>query len=358
MTGAPDRPKLMVPMHSDNWALALASGYLGPSLRSDPAIDVQTLAGGSVLAFQGESIPAWAIGYGDDGPRVVLELGSNLPRSDGASGGVILPGLVRTTSVAIAHFGDDDQRRNFMASYSPFPDVPIALVASTTGGFSVDSAAREVPRIDAVPANVDARRAIDYFGGWAGGLFQALLAGKHEFAIQRHLQQPGSTPAQSASSLLLALHPSASALDCAIWETLVEVLSEKAVARGFDKSEVLQEVGSRLETRVDDKKGAQAWLTTSRKVVRAEIDPPQLDDQRGIGQRAALAALLSPDPRSALSLGETLGAGPIVQLLAMVVALLRLRQAAARQPCRHCREQASWGDSGLDQGTARPAAAS
>jgi hypothetical protein len=39
-----------------------------------------------------------------------------------------------------------------------------------------------------------------------------------------------------------------------------------------------------------------------------------------------------------------------------VVALLRLRQAAARQSCRHCREQAPGRNSGLDQGTARPAA--
>jgi len=39
-----------------------------------------------------------------------------------------------------------------------------------------------------------------------------------------------------------------------------------------------------------------------------------------------------------------------------VVALLGLRQAAARQSCRHCREQALGRDPGLDQGTARPPA--
>jgi hypothetical protein len=39
-----------------------------------------------------------------------------------------------------------------------------------------------------------------------------------------------------------------------------------------------------------------------------------------------------------------------------VVALLGLRQAAARQSCRHYREQASGRDPGLDQGTSRPPA--
>src|SRR5712671_601680 len=38
------------------------------------------------------------------------------------------------------------------------------------------------------------------------------------------------------------------------------------------------------------------------------------------------------------------------------VALFGLRQAAARQSCRHCREQAPGRDPGLDQGTARPPA--
>src|SRR5882672_10698984 len=39
-----------------------------------------------------------------------------------------------------------------------------------------------------------------------------------------------------------------------------------------------------------------------------------------------------------------------------VVALFGLRQAAARQSCRHCREQTPGRDPGLDQGTARPPA--
>ena len=39
-----------------------------------------------------------------------------------------------------------------------------------------------------------------------------------------------------------------------------------------------------------------------------------------------------------------------------IIAVLRLRQTAARQSCRHCREQAARGDPGLDQGTARPPA--
>ena len=321
MTGSPSKPTLLIPIHADNWALALASGYVGPSLRSDPAVDIQELAGGSVLAFHGNVIPAWAIDYGEGGPRVLLEMEATSNTPDGPGGVVLLPGVVRATRINLVRFADEGQQRNFVASYSLFPDVPVALVPSAIGGFSIDRSAQQAPKIDGTPINIEARRAIEYFAGWAGGLFEELLAGKHEAAIRQHLRQPGDEPATLASSLLQSLHSSASALDRAIWGTVIEVLSERAEARGFDKSEVLQQVGLRLgESRVEDLEGAQAWISTCTKVVKASIDPPPFDDQRHIGQRAALAALLSPDPRSAVSLTESLGAGPIVQTLAVVAA--------------------------------------
>ncbi|MBR1274280.1 hypothetical protein [Bradyrhizobium sp. AUGA SZCCT0283] len=321
MTASPSKPTLLVPMHADNWALALASGYVGPSLRSDPAVDIQNLAGGSVLAFPGDVVPAWAINYGEGGPRVLLEVEATSNAQDGPGGVVLLPDIVRATRITLVRFADEEQQRNFVTSYSLFPDVPVALVPSVIGGFSIDSTAHQVPKIDGTPIDIEARRAIEYFAGWVGGLFDELLAGKHEAAIRQHLRQPGDKPAALGSSLLQSLHSSASALDRAIWGTVIEVLSERAAAHGFDKSEVLQQVAQRLEeSRVEDLEGAQAWISICTKVVRASIDPPPLDDQRHIGQRAALAALLSPDPRSAASLAETLGAGPIVQSLAMVAA--------------------------------------
>lgn len=321
MVRSPSKSRLLIPMHADNWALALASGYIGASLRSDPAVDIQELAGGSILAFQGDVIPIWAINYGEDGPRVVLEIEADDGVTPVAAGFVLLPGVIRATRVTIVRFMDEEQQRNFLASYSLFPDVPVSLVPGAVGGVSIDSSLDQVPKIDRNPIDSSARHNLEYYAGWAGGLFEQLSAGKHEAAIRHHLRQPGNSPAALASSLLKLLHPSASALDVRIWEATIEVLSKHAPAHGFDRSEVVHEVSTLLiDLRANDAEGAEAWISTCKEVIGAEIDPPPLDDEGHIGQRAALAALLSPDARSAASLSETLAAGPIVQSLAMVAA--------------------------------------
>ena len=65
------RPNLLVPIHADSWALALASGYLGGTLKSDPAEDVQSLGKGAIIAFC-EKVPNWALQEGESGTRVLL----------------------------------------------------------------------------------------------------------------------------------------------------------------------------------------------------------------------------------------------------------------------------------------------
>lgn len=321
MVEPPSKPRLFIPMHADNWALALSSGYVGPSLRSDPAVDIQNLAGGSILAFQDGTVPVWAIKYGEDGPRVLLEVEANEGVTVGSAGLVLLPGVIRATRVTAVRFMDEEQQRNFVASYSLFPDVPVSLIPHTIGGISIDRTVDQVPEIEGGPIDSEARHRLEYYAGWAGGLFEQLCAGKHETAIREHLRRPGNSPATLASSFLQLLNPSVSALDLAVWETTIEALSKQAPAHGFDRSEVLQEVATRLrDQRIVDAEGAEAWISTCKKVIAAAIDPPPLDDDQHIGQRAALAALLSPDARSAASLTETLGAGTIVQTLAMVAA--------------------------------------
>lgn len=312
--------RLLVPIHTDNWALALASGYVGTAVQSDRAIDVQVLAAGSVLAFQGQIIPRWAMEYGDQGPRVVLEIEGEHLTERPASEPLILSGPIRVTQVLVARFASEDERRNFVASYTPFPDVPVKLVETAIGGFAIADVPAGTPPSRRDLTDLTPRRNLEYLGGWAGGLVEALLEGSHDQAIQQHLRDAGSSPFELATSLLRNLHPAATELDHAIWGTVVEVLSERAAARGFDKGEVLQEIGARLSDRTRDSEGAQSWVATCRKVVHAIVDPPSLDDQKRIGQRAGLASLLAHDVRSATSLGETLNAGPVVQLLAMVAA--------------------------------------
>ncbi|WLA74068.1 hypothetical protein QIH77_02185 [Bradyrhizobium diazoefficiens] len=284
-------------------------------------MDIQKLAGGSILAFRGETVPVWAINYGEDGPRVVLEVEANDGGTVGSAGFVLLPGVIRATRVTRVRFMDEEQQHNFFASYSLFPEVPVSLIPHTIGGISIDGSVDKVPEIGGDPIDSTARNSLEYYAGWAAGLFEQLRAGKHETAIREHLRQPGNSPATLASSFLQLLNPSASALDVAVWGATIEALSKQAPAHGFDRSEVLQEVAVRLRDQgAADPESAETWISTCKKVIAAAIDPPPLDDDEHIGQRAALAALLSPDARSAASLTETLGAGPIVQTLAMVAA--------------------------------------
>ncbi|QNP45664.1 hypothetical protein H9L14_14250 [Sphingomonas sediminicola] len=74
----------LVPLHADNFALALASGYVGGSLKEDAAKDFQSPAGEGLLGFN-DSVPTWALSEGEPGDRVIVAIPREGPRQSMAS---------------------------------------------------------------------------------------------------------------------------------------------------------------------------------------------------------------------------------------------------------------------------------
>lgn len=318
--------QLFVPMHADNWALALTAAYLGTPLREDAARDVQALVSSGIVAFAG-GVPEWAFEYGDPGPKIVLELRQGIPRAE--EGDLVhVEGFRRVCDVAAAIFHSADDLANFNASYSAFPDVPVALVPCRVGQVPVVRGTEAATLQPVAENNVSAlsrRFELDWYGGWAAGICDLARNGRFDNELAAYLAavpKGGRTVYSVASALLSAMHPEAEAVDQAIWGTVVEVTSLRRAGRGFDKTNVLSEVAERIQERItpDQRDAVNAWVETCRKVVKALVDPPPLDDRRRLGQRAALAVLLAPDARAAASLDQSLSAGARVKALATVAA--------------------------------------
>ena len=69
---------LLVPMLAVNWALCLASGFIGGRPRHDCGQDAQALFPDGVVGCTGKLAP-WLLAHGEPGDRVVLKL--SLPAS-------------------------------------------------------------------------------------------------------------------------------------------------------------------------------------------------------------------------------------------------------------------------------------
>lgn len=312
-SGAVERSEsteVLVPLHADNWALGLASGYLGGSLRPDPAADIQTAAGEGLVGFTGK-IPSWAMALGDDGPRVILAIaGSDYVEDRGV---MVLQSPLRVTAVSKVLFEDDAALQNFHASYDAFPDVPGKLVEDQAGWSAAVELAPDGERT--LPSSMSSwpRRDLDFLGGWAAAVVRFLEAGELDQQLVAFLASPAAGLEEIARNFLLAIEPHSSELDIAIWTATVAALDRRYGKRGFDRQEFLAEIAVSVECHGEE---AHAWARGCKKVIDAEIDVPNLDDGGNLGRRAALAVLLAHEPRELPALEEVLGAGLKVIALA------------------------------------------
>lgn len=303
--------ELLVPMHADNFALALAAGYVGGSLKNDAAQDLQSSAGDGLIGFNAE-VPVWAILEGESGDRVLLCVerhGEEEPRPGSAE---MLVGPMRVTSLQRAYFKDGASLANFNASYEAFPDVPIGIVKLATKWPVSDE--RERPgNMQANPVDLARRRQeLDFICGFAAGLVELLAEDTFDDAICRFLQKSGSNLADNAQNLLLSLEPRSSQVDIAIWRATMEALRSRFSRRGFDRRELLAEVEKRLANHGPE---VNSWVRGCQKVIDAEIDIPSLADGAKIGRRAALAIMLSYEPSGLKELESSFQTGPRVRAL-------------------------------------------
>ncbi|MBD58514.1 MAG: hypothetical protein CL808_00095 [Citromicrobium sp.] len=303
--------ELLVPIHADNFALALASGYLGGSLKSDAARDLQSYAANGLFAFIGE-VPAWAISEGEDGDRVLLSLAGKGEAAPGPGTMELLAGPERITRVRSAYFRDEASLANFNASYDAFPDVPMNIVELAAKWPVRETGDRPVDLQELRVEQPGRRSDLDFLGGLAAGIIDLLAESTFDEAICKFLDEPGSNIAGNGQKLLLALEPRSSQVDVSIWTATIEALRSRFGKRGFDRREFLAEVEGRL---ADHGPEAESWVRGCQKVIDAEIDIPSLADGEKIGRRAALAIILSHEPSGLEELESNLETGPRVRAL-------------------------------------------
>lgn len=311
--------EVLIPMHADNWALSLGSGYLGPDPSKDRSSDIQSGLRNHMIAFR-ERVPSAAL---SGGSSVVLSASLVVPTGQEDQEVIFLNDLLRVTAVKAARFENEDERRNFIASYSLFPDIPLGLIECVTGGIERSLLEIQIPPEPSGEDLSSARKRRDYFGGLAAGLITLLETTPFETEVSRligGIDGPGNI-CDVAADLLKSFHPEATQEDEMIWCTTIEVLSERASERGFDREELLEEIARRAALAAKTPSEAlRVWVETCEKVVRSLIDPPALDDRRSIGQRAALGAILAPDFQSSSMLGTTIEVGPRVKALVTIAA--------------------------------------
>lgn len=304
--------EFLAPLHADNFALALASGYIGGSLKEDAAEDIQSSAGDGVVGFN-DSVPAWALSEGEPGDRVIVGIPrEGRPPEKGHP--ELLSGPIRITSVKSVYFKDDASLANFVASYDAFPDVATSLVEKKVN-WPVTDMDRPSSFNFKRPSEASPRAQLDFFGGFGAGLVQVFASSEFDDALRSFLQQPGTGVAENARSLLLALEPRSSGLDWAIWGAAVEALRKRFGKKGFDRREFLADIEADVISLGPE---AESWVKGCQKVIDAEIDIPSLADNEKIGRRAALAIMLSHDPSGLDDLQENLEAGPMVRALVTV----------------------------------------
>lgn len=310
------RWETLVPIHVDNFALALASGYVGGSLKGDAAQDLQAFNGNDLLGFCGE-VPLWAILEGESGDRVLLcferegaevpELGA-MERCDGP---------LRITRLKKAYFKSEESLANFVASYDAFPDVPINVTQFSTN-WPVSEAVGRPSNLHQIPIDrPDRRQDLDFFGGFAAGLVELLAEGNLDNAISSFLRSPGNGILENGRNFLIAIEPRSSQSDVAIWTATIEALRARFGKRGFDRREFLADVEQRL---TDSGSEVESWIRGCQKVIDAEIDIPSFADSEKAGRRAALALILSHEPSGLEDIENNLGAGPRVRALVAVAA--------------------------------------
>ncbi|MBX9463219.1 MAG: hypothetical protein KL840_09700 [Aquamicrobium sp.] len=303
--------KLLVPMHADNFALALAAGYVGGSLKVDAAQDLQTHAGDGLIGFRGE-VPSWAILEGEPGDRVLLCIEQNGEEVSKPGRMETLDGPLRVTSFQAAYFKDEASLVNFNASYDAFPDVAIGIVKCRTNWpVYAENDRPEGMQIERIGVP-NRRQDLDFHGGFGAGVVELLTQGTFDEAIRKFLQTPGSDLSGTARNLLMSLEPRSSQVDIAIWCATTEALRARFGKRGFDRRDFLHDVEDRLVSRGEE---VDSWIRGCQKVIDAEIDIPSLADGEKIGRRAALAIILSHEPSGLEELESNLEAGPHVRAL-------------------------------------------
>lgn len=286
--------------------------------------DVQVRYSPGTIGFE-EMPPSWALECDEPGAIVVLKAavpGEQITKKDGI---LFLPGLTRITHVTEAIFANQSELENFLASYAPFPDVPVDLipcvVSSQPDDLFAGGASKEAIEelLEIVTVNFEER---DAYCGWGAGLVNLMEAGGLDRELQDYFarisrEQSAISFTDRVEQLLLALDPSATEVDLGILSAVTNSAMNLRSTQGFDRLRLLESVEAWLSGKGKTDSKYSKWLDVAKDVVSARRDPPPLGDEGSLGQRAGLAFLLAHEPDTI----EYLEAGEKVKALVYLLAL-------------------------------------
>ncbi|WP_170610703.1 hypothetical protein [Ruegeria arenilitoris] len=321
---------LYIPLHNENWALSLSRGYLGYPPTEDTVQDVQARYSQGTVGFE-EMPPSWAMECDEPGAIIVLKATVPSDLVVKKQGTLLLPGLTRISSVKEAIFANQSELDNFVASYAAFPDVPVDLVpcgvSSQPGDLFAGEASEEaIENLEETgKAEFEER---DLYCGWSTGLVNLMETGGFDGELKEYIARVDRDKSANAfvdhvQKILLAFDPEATEVDLDIWSAVADTAMNSRSRHGFDRLRLVESVEGWLSDKGKTDPKYSRWLEVAKDVVSARRDPPPLNDDGSLGQRAGVAFLLAHDPETI----EFLEAGEKVKALVSTLAMAFLGYA-------------------------------
>lgn len=318
---------LYLPMHADNWAYFLSTGYIGGAYLENLSSDFQNNTGSLISGFK-EFPPRWALDIGDVGTRVVVELDIDNTTLELNENFYVYDELLDITRAKQVYFATEDELNNFHASYNLFNDVPNNLIPSSVKSFPQEDEIDNKKLFQRVSNKnfQELREQKDLFGGWVIELLDCFEE-QSENLILTHLLNPEivSNTKKSVDNLILSILRAAQVeqhyVDEIIWKTTISTILEKKSDRGFDKLQLLKEIEDKLQENTDFKNEIENWISSCRKIITAEQELRGYKDEEGkLGRITALYAVIAHQAEDVKNLIINKSIGHKVSVLLRLVA--------------------------------------
>ena len=318
---------LYLPMHADNWAYFLSTGYIGGAYFENLSSDFQNNNDSLISGFKSFP-PMWAVNIGDVGIKVVVEINIENIALELKENFYVCNELLDITRAKQVYFSTEDELKNFHASYNFFNDVPNNLIQSSVKSFPEGDTDYKKELFERVKNKKfeELREQKDLFCGWAIELLDC-FEDHSEDLILNHLLNPItiSSTNENINNLVLSVLRAAQVkkndVDEIIWETTISTILAKKSARGFDNSELINEIETKLQENTDFKNEIENWISSCRKIISAEQELRGFKDEEGkLGRITALYAIIAHQVEDVKNLIKNKSLGPKVSTLLRLVA--------------------------------------
>ncbi len=289
---------LYLPMHQDNLVYFLSSGYIGGAVDNSKTVDFQNSTGCKLSGFR-EFPPSWATSYGDQGTKVVLEVGIDIQKLVKKDCYLVYDEFLKITDAKCVYFMSETELQEFNATFDQFAEIPEKLIKQRIHNFDVSEPLSKENLERTENKNFTEEIFLkDSILGWTARSL-TLLEKSEEFEIILKIFKDSSSQKNENSMdrvnrlALQYCQPESPKVDSLIWETVSKLILEYKGQQGFDKKELVGKVKEITSKHKKVKDEVEKWIIYLNEIIDAERDLPELNDEDGkIGRRAALYAIL------------------------------------------------------------------